>query len=381
MSKSTLALSKPIAFLIGIVSMLPIMHPARAQAPETEPVVGRLAPELGAAKLHWRPRAISVLARRMGPDQTRIIWITDTIKDLVEPPTLKALDGLVLIVHHTSTAEVERWSSLIDLAEANYDRGALLVSVATDEEKELVAARHHSADSLGIVVGLAQSPESPYSGATISVVGRNGELVARTLDMEALGTAVEQAMQRPRAGRLDRALAPEFDPALRDYWNGRFSKARDQARRILGKHERAADPAGTRLREDAAHLIEVVDQLEQRLLERVRGCIEHKSVVELFVSAPVLAHGFDGPQARIGMSERARLRHDPKFSDVANGLEEEAKLLDARPLYFPRRCEPKHEAYAKRLAALVKDPPPLDGDGKESARALLARYRARCKGG
>lgn len=346
---------------------------AGGDTPRTEPprplVVGQPAPEF--ALESWE-RPPGEVRRTSGSGSVALDPAEVTLGQMRSAPTLAGLGGLVCVVQRYGRPAQ---GPALELVEANRDSGALLLFLASEEER--VAAHELLAhEGLPVLIGiLAPGTTSPYARAETLVIGRSGELVSMGSAPRELEKAVFAALARPAGLALERALDASLESVLELYWSGRYTQARKElARRLeaLTKSGNAASPLG----DDVRYLAERIDDLEQALLTEVdeaRAASEIERLVDLDL---VLARGFEGASARRAEDGIKALvassLHATRLYDYKKLLE----LLEKRPPYFPRREDGGGRALAKKLESFLRSTA-NDARAQQHARALLQRFQAR----
>jgi len=285
-------------------------------------------------------------------------------------PALADLAGLVVLVQTTAAPARD---TAYALAEANRDRGTLLVWLGTEAELPELRDRLAHESMPGLVGVLELTTDSPYARGATAVIGRSGELVAVSAVPKELEKAVLEALARPAALPLERPLDASLAPALAAYWTGRYAEARKQATRTLEKAQKSGASA---LQEDAGHLLERLDELERTLLARVDRALSASDVEALVELDLVLARGFEGASAkRADEAIRTLLAHSLHAIRL-HDCRKLQELLEDRPTYFPRSDEDGGRNLAKKLVSFLRSTS-NDALSQQRARGLLERYRRR----
>jgi len=285
---------------------------------------------------------------------------------------LADLAGLVCLVQ-TAAGPARETARL--LAEANRDRGTLLVLLGTEVELPELRTLLERESTPGLLGVLEATTNSPYARGATAVIGRSGELVTVSAVPKELEKAVLEALGRPAALPLERPLDTSLAPALEAYWTGRYSEARKQATRAL-ERARKGGAADAGLQADAEHLLARVDELETALLARADRALADSDIEALVELDLVLARGFEGASAkRADEGLRSLLAfslHAMRLHDYRKLLE----LLEKRPTYFPRSDEDGGRSLAKKLVSFLRSTS-NDALAQQRARGLLERYRRR----
>lgn len=284
---------------------------------------------------------------------------------------LADLAGLVCLVQTTAGPARKTAHAL---AEANRDRGTLLVLLGTEVELPELRTQLERESTPGLVGVLEATTSSPYARGATAVIGRSGELVAVSAVPKELEQAVLEALARPAALPLERPLDASLAPALEAYWTGRYGEARKHATRARERARKGGTAAA--LQADAEHLLARVDELETALLARADRALADSDVETLVELDLVLARGFEGASAkRADEGLRSLLAfslHAVRLHDYRKLLE----LLEDRPTYFPRSDEDGGRGLAKKLVSFLRSTS-NDALAQQRARGLLERYRSR----
>jgi len=296
-------------------------------------------------------------------------------------PSLEALHGSVVVISvvdsHAPEMVAKGLPMLRDLATAASDRefGLVLLCEASDVDGAQRAIDY--AGPIGAFGHPRAEASALYSdraarGAHATfVVGRSGELiwmgdvVGAAKDFAA---AVDAAFARRAAPRIDRTLSPTLEPALAEYWSGRFEKARA----LFARAAKAAKD-DVRVLEDAKLALARIDAHEADVTARVRSAAATDNVEALVELEAILEAGFEAPTRRIATEELKRIDNRTLMAGRTTDARKWRELAAQRPLFFPARADSEGKRYAKDLQAFLKATV-NQTPAVHAARALLDRF-------
>lgn len=373
-------------FLASLVLLAPLqVDPAKpVEPPEPAPVlqVGQPAPEIVLAGTdRWlaaekSPSGGVVRKESSGSGSVGQDELEKRLAAIKGDPSLAALHGSVVVVHRSALADEPRWKALIELVDANRDRGCVLVSLTDDADAQRAAERLKNEGMPSPVGVVAAESTSVFARPEVAVVGRSGELVALSAKLDEVSAAFARALDRPTSLAIERPLAPSLLPALGEYWNGRWWAARDAAEKALAKAEKGATDDERRAAEDARYLAKQIDgQAKELVAEAARARAD--GAVEALVDLDlVLQRGFKGDVAKTAAEH---LKSFVAQSLLAMRILDYRKYLDLvekRPLLFPRREDGAGKKLAKELESFLKQSS-NDATSQQRARGLVKRFRER----
>lgn len=295
-------------------------------------------------------------------------------------PTLAKLHGLVLVVHRTKTADAARWNALIELVDANRDRGMAIVSFTAEEDAQYVQDRLKG-EELPCPVGvLGPESKSLWAREEIAVVGRTGELLCSTTKLEEVAKVLERALGCCSAERVERPLASVLLPAMEDYFESRYAKARDSAGAIAKKAEAGKLDDTARVAEDARYLLQRIDAQERELVAACAKALADGDVERLVDLDLVLAKGCKGDVAKTASEALKKIQAQSLLVNRVIDYRKYLGLVEKRPLLFPRRDDTAGKKLVKELEAFLKQTA-NDAVSQQRARGLVQRWRARHGGG
>ncbi|MBK7875025.1 MAG: hypothetical protein IPJ77_04615 [Planctomycetes bacterium] len=298
------------------------------------------------------------------------------IQKLNGEPTLDALHGLVLIVHRTPSSNSARWNALVELVDANRDRNAAIVSFVEESDAQFVQDRLKG-EELPCPVGvLGPESKSIWAHDEIAVVGRTGELVCSSTKLDEVAKAFEKALDCCSAERIERPLAPALLPAMADYFESRYAKARDGAESVLKKSESGKLDDAARVAADAKHLLARIDAQEKELVAACAKALAEGNVERLVDLDLVLSKGCKGDVAKAASEQLKKIQAQSLLANRVIDYRKYLGLVDKRPLLFPRRDDGAAKKLVKELESFLKQTA-NDATSQQRARGLIQRYKAR----
>lgn len=301
--------------------------------------------------------------------------------------TLKELLGEVVVLHtfawNCSPCLRVGIPLAVDLTDANEERGLRVFSITTPAQREETERVLDEFDVRHPVA--SENPfrnENPYVDASanpttyVFVIGRSGEVVWRgdpSRDLDECLEAISEALGSSAGRGLARAPHEDLREATREYFSGSCVKARKAAEKLRDRHAKKKSEESQRIAADAAHLIERIDALAERLSTALETAREHRD-------APAMVRARDEILARFAKDELAETAEaiskeaaaDPDFGARITAAEAWLALEDARPPLFPARRDKASVKFAKALRAYLEDSE--DGFGRAEAEAWLDRY-------
>lgn len=291
-------------------------------------------------------------------------------------PSLDKLHGATVIVHRTPLANAARWKQVLDLAEANRDRGALAIAIVAEEDATAATQRLEN-EGLAWPVGVVgPDPISPYARDEFALIGPSGELVALTTRFEDIEAVFDDVLARPSTLPLERVLAVPVAPLLADYWTGRYAVARDAADRLAKKLERGTSEDDKRAAADAAYLVDRIDAQQKELVAEAAKARADAAIERLVDLDEIFSRGFRGPVSRTAADALKLLVAQSLMSVRMYDWQKFRELTAKRPLYFPRRDDATARKLVKQLEAFVKSSS-NDAAAQQRSRALIERFRQR----
>lgn len=291
-------------------------------------------------------------------------------------PTLEQLHGLVLVVHRTPSSNAARWNALVELVDANRDRNLALVSFVAEDDAQFVQDRLKGEDLACPVGVLGPESKSIWARDEIAVVGRTGELLCASTKLEDVLKAVEKALDCCSAVRLERPLAPALLPAMADYFESRYAKARDGAEAVLKKAEAGKLDDAARVAADAKHLLARIDAQEKELVAASQKALADGQVERLVDLDLVLSKGCKGDVAKAASELLKKIQAQSLLANRVIDYRKYLGLVDKRPLLFPRRDDGAAKKLVKDLESFLKQTA-NDAVSQQRARGLVQRYHAR----
>ncbi len=351
--------------------------------------VGRPAPELGIDT--WRgadERPSRVIGKILDGNGVRPIEGLGELDELLGGKSAAGLarhHGKVLLIHaidwRDSESRLDVLGLVRDLARANADRDLQPISIMDPGER---AEQHASDSGLDWPVAIAALGEStsPYVVAarpahrTVFVIGRSGELVwsgDAVADKRAFLAAVDDALARLGAARIERDLGADLGAALEEYYAGELSKAAALAHRAHDDAERAGDGM---LRSDAQYLSDKIRETELTWLRAMREASERRREFGAFLRyVDALATAFPrtaGKAAREHEKQLEKAGHNlARLKDEREWLAVQAR----RPVLFPAYKDRTHDRFAKRIDKFLGRARAAK-DAERRAQDLRDRYEA-----
>lgn len=291
-------------------------------------------------------------------------------------PSLEHLHGLVLVVHRTPSSNAQRWNALVELVDANRDRGAAIVSFVEEADAQFVQDRLKG-EGLPCPVGvLGAESKSIWARDEVAVVGRSGELLCSSTKLDDVAKAFEAALDCCSAERVERPLAPALLPALADYFESRYAKARDGAEALLKKAESGKTDDAARVAADAKYLLQRIDGQEKELVAACAKALADGDVERLVDLDLVLSKGCKGDVAKAASEPLRKVQAQSLLANRVIDYRKYLGLVEKRPLLFPRRDDAAGRKLVKELESFLKQTA-NDAVSQQRARGLVQRYKAR----
>lgn len=298
------------------------------------------------------------------------------MQSLQGEPALEKLHELVLVVHRTPSSNAPRWSALVELVEANRDRGAAIVSFTAEADLQSVQDRLKG-EELPCPVGvLGPESKSIWARDEVAVVGRSGELLCSSAKLEDVAKAFEKALECFPAEPIERPLAPALLPVMTDYFEGRYAKARAGAEAASKKAEGGKVDDATRLAADAKYLLQRVDAQEKELVAACAKELADGNVERLVDLDLVLSKGCKGDIARAASEQLKKIQAQSLLANRVIDYRKYLGLVEKRPLCFPRRDDAAGKKLVKDLESFLKQTA-NDAVSQQRARGLVQRFKAR----
>ncbi|MCC7011805.1 MAG: hypothetical protein IT454_04505 [Planctomycetes bacterium] len=360
-----------------------------AAAPALQLRVGQTAPEL--EECTWArgvdsPRP-GVIVKKSGGEFGGDLPIDPTdLEAAVQSlgaPRLRELAGRVVIVHALDSHDPQMIATglltLRDLEKAAADRGLLVITLCDANDVE-GAQRALEYAEMNNPLGSAKTPgtglyfdRERHGSRAGFVVGRSGELCWKgdlVADTKAFCAALELALGRVQAPRIERTVDGALEATLADYWNGKFEKARAALKKLAKSPEQA--PAA---RTDAEHVIGLIDAHERDLVARAHQAAAAQAIEKLVELDAILQAGFDKPTKLAAQEELKRIDATTMNAGRTADARKWAELSGQRPLFFPARNDAEGKRFAKAVEAFLRATP-NDTKPTQTAKALLARFKA-----
>lgn len=371
-----------------VVAAQEMPREAPASAPELRMRVGQTAPPLD--ECTWvqgtQGADAGTVVRRVGGDAGgELPFSPEDIEAAVQSigaPQLNELHGRVVVVHTFDSHDPEMIASglltLRDLSKAAADRRFMVVSLCDPSDVDGARRAFEYAEMenpLGHLKGASAGryfDREKLGSRAAFVVGRSGELVWQgdlVRDHKGFCAAVDVALARFEAPRIERTVDVALEAALAEYWSGRFEKARA----LLKKFNKPNKDAST-VAADAEHVLALIDAHERDLVARARQAGAAQAIEKLVELDLVLQAGFDRPSKIVAQEELKRIDATTLMAGRTVDARKWSELAAERPLFFPTRNDAEGKKFAKALESFVRSTP-NSTPPTQKAKKLLDQFR------
>jgi len=246
---------------------------------------------------------------------------------------------------------------------ANGDRGITAISLtANNPELKSIVKKNNVKHAIALMSAITKT--CPYvdvgkNGFTyVFVVGRDGRIFWRgnqTVKEKDFLKAVGKALETKTIPAFERTLDPVLDDAVSMYNDFRFSESRKAGQKIFDKHSRRSGGDSAGIAEDAAFLIEQIDDFSEKLFLRMELAVETKAGIPFVESLDMLTTGF----AKSDAAEKAReltrkAGEDSRFASEIKAARAWLDLVKKRPVIFSESGNRASRAFAKKLRKFIK---------------------------
>ena len=308
-------------------------------------------------------------------------------------PAIADLRGQVVLVHtwgyYCPPCVSDSVPYVVDLMKAHRGRGLRAYSISVpisdgkpDEHCVEVGRAMGIDHPMGVADGYGAM--TPYLNMNVNraltwcfVIGREGGVRWAgdpSRDDEEFLEAVRTALFEEPLPPLPEEVPEPLSAAVRLYVARELARARDEAAKVLAKHEKPRQDAETAAA--AAQLVEQIDLHREQLVERLEAAFAARDAEAFLAARTPLLERFPKTDAAKRIAELdLQVKRDEAFRRELDRWKAWDALRRSAPALFPIRADRETKRYAKELRKYVDGAEP-DAPGLDEARKMIESFSA-----